>query len=294
VRGLTKRYGAAKAVDAVDLTVQEGDIYGYLGPNGAGKTTTLRMLLGLIRRDGGSVKLFGRDPAQGIAALEQVGGFVESPTFYPYLSGRENLQLLGALDGGSERRRVEEALDRVALGDRSRDRVGTYSMGMRQRLGIAAALMRSPKLLILDEPANGLDPAGIRDMRTLVSSLPEQGVTVLYSSHQLAEVEEVCNRVAIVNGGKIAFEGRLDELRASFGVAYRLETTDDQRALTASRALGVQGVRLENGALWIDASRDVVDRITVALGRAGIAIRHLAREQRSLEDLFFQVTESAA
>ena len=294
VRGLTKRYGAATAVDAVDLTVQEGDIYGYLGPNGAGKTTTLRMLLGLIRRDGGSVNLFGRDPAHGIAALERVGGFVESPTFYPYLSGRENLQLLGALDGGSERRRVEEALDRVALRDRSRDRVGTYSMGMRQRLGIAAALMRSPKLLILDEPANGLDPAGIRDMRTLVSSLPEQGVTVLYSSHQLAEVEEVCNRVAIVNGGKIAFEGRLDELRASFGVAYRLETTDDQRALTASRALGVQDVRLENGALWIDASQDVVDRITVALGRAGIAIRHLAREQRSLEDLFFQVTESAA
>jgi len=294
LRGLTKRYGTVAAVDAVDLTVEQGDIYGYLGPNGAGKTTTLRMLLGLIRRDGGSVKLFGRDPAQGIAALEQVGGFVESPTFYPYLSGRENLRLLGALDGGTDRRRVDEVLDQAGLADRARDRVGSYSLGMRQRLGIAAALLRSPKLLVLDEPANGLDPAGIRDLRTLVSSLPEQGVTVLYSSHLLAEVEEVCNRVAIVNDGRIAFEGRLDELRASFGVAYRFETADDQRALAMARAHGLHDVRLENGALWLEAAQDDVDRLTVALGRAGIAIRHLAREQRSLEDLFFQVTESAA
>jgi ABC-2 type transport system ATP-binding protein len=156
VRGLTKRYGAVAAVDAVDLTVEQGDIYGYAGPNGAGKTTTLRMLFGLIRRDGGSVKLFGRDPAHGIAALEQVGGFVKSPTFYPYLSGRENLRLLGALDGGSDRQRMGELLDQVGLADRAGDRVGTYSLGMRQRLGIAASLMRSPKLLVLDEPANGL------------------------------------------------------------------------------------------------------------------------------------------
>src|SRR6478735_7622899 len=189
VRGLEKRYGEAAVVDSVDLTVEEGDIYGYLGPNGAGKTTTLRMLLGLIRRDGGSVRLFDRDPADGIGALEHVAGFVESPSFYPYLSGRENLQLLGALDGGSERRRVDGVLEQVGLLDRAGDRVGTYSLGMRQRLGIASALMRSPKLLILDEPANGLDPAGMRDMRALVSGLPAQGVTVVYSSHLLAEVE---------------------------------------------------------------------------------------------------------
>lgn len=293
-RGLEKRYGPVPVVDSVDLTVEEGDIYGYLGPNGAGKTTTLRMLLGLIRRDGGSVKLFGRDPAHGIHALEHVAGFVESPSFYPYLSARENLRLLGALDGDSNRRRVDEALEQVGLVERARDRVGTYSLGMRQRLGIASALMRSPKLLVLDEPGNGLDPAGMRDMRTLISSLPEHGVTVLYSSHLLAEVEEVCNRVAIVNGGRIAFEGRLDELRASFGSAYRLQTSDDARALAMARQLATEDARLENGALWLDSPPEAVDRLAVALGRAGIAIRHLAREQRSLEDLFFRLTEATA
>jgi ABC-2 type transport system ATP-binding protein len=290
VRGLVKEYGSIRAVDHVDLTVEAGDIYGYLGPNGAGKTTTLRMLLGLIRRDGGIVTLFGRDPAHGVVALDHVAGFVESPTFYPYLSGRENLQLLGALDGGVDRRRIDDVLDQVELLDRSRDRVGTYSLGMRQRLGIAAALLRDPRLLILDEPANGLDPAGIRDMRTLIASLPDRGVTVLYSSHLLAEVEEVCNRVAIVNGGRIAFEGRLDELRASFGAAYRLATSDDERAIATAAGLGLD-VRREGEALWLDAAEEAADRLTLELGRAGIAIRHFAREQRSLEELFFRLTE---
>ena len=294
VRGLVKTYGPNRVVDAVDLTVEQGDIYGYLGPNGAGKTTTLRMMLGLIRRDGGSVKLFGRDPAAGIDALEHVAGFVEAPTFYPYLTGRENLEFLGTLDGGVTRRRLDEVLDRVGLLDRAGDRVGTYSLGMRQRLGIAASLMRSPKLLVLDEPANGLDPAGMRDLRALVSSLPEQGVTVLYSSHLLSDVEEVCNRVAIVNGGKISFEGRLDELRASFAAPYRLETGDDGRALVAAKASGALDARIENGAVWLEASSDVVDRLTVTLGRAGIPIRSLGQERRTLEDLFFRITEEAA
>jgi ABC-2 type transport system ATP-binding protein len=293
VRDLVKTYGAIRAVDHVDLTVETGDIYGYLGPNGAGKTTTLRMLLGLIRRDGGSVTLFGRDPAHGVVALDHVAGFVESPTFYPYLSGRENLQLLGALDGGVDRKRIDDVLDQVELRDRSRDRVGTYSLGMRQRLGIAAALLRDPRLLILDEPANGIDPAGIRDMRTLIASLPDRGVTVLYTSHLLAEVEEVCNRVAIVNDGRIAFEGRLDELRASFGISYRLETADDAAARAVARDLGVFAEASDHG-LSLDGDRDAVDRLTVELGRQGIAIRHLARQQRSLEDLFFQLTEAAS
>jgi ABC-2 type transport system ATP-binding protein len=163
---------------------------------------------------------------------------------------------------------------------------------MRQRLGIAAALLRDPRLLVLDEPANGLDPAGIRDMRTLIASLPERGVTVLYSSHLLAEVEEVCNRVAIVNDGKIAFEGRLDELRASFGMSYRLETSDDTAAAVAARDLGI-AVHATADGLALDAEPEAVDRCTIELGRRGIAIRHLAREQRSLEDLFFQLTEDA-
>jgi ABC-2 type transport system ATP-binding protein len=293
VRGLVKRYGPIAAVDHVDLTVEPGDIYGYLGPNGAGKTTTLRMLLGLIRRDGGSVALFGRDPADGIVALDHVAGFVESPTFYPYLTGRENLQLFGALDGGVAPARVDDVLDQVELRGRARDRVGNYSLGMRQRLGIAAALLRDPKLLILDEPANGLDPGGIRDMRTLIASLPDRGVTVLYSSHLLAEVEEVCTRVAIVNGGAIAFEGRLDELRASFGISYRLETADDQAAMAAARDLDLS-IAVNDGGLSLDADESAVDRLTVELGRRGIAIRHLARQQRSLEDLFFQLTEEEA
>jgi len=294
VRGLVKTYGPNRVVDAVDLTVEQGDIYGYLGPNGAGKTTTLRMMLGLIRRDGGSVKLFGRDPAAGIGALQHLAGFVEAPTFYPYLTGRENLEFLGTLDGGVPGRRQDEVLDRVGLLDRACDRVGTYSLGMRQRLGIAASLMRSPKLLVLDEPANGLDPAGMRDLRALVSSLPEQGVTVLYSSHLLSDVEEVCNRVAIVNGGKISFEGRLDELRASFAAPYRLETGDDGRALVAAKASGALDARIENGAVWLETSSDVVDRLTVTLGRAGIPIRSLGQERRTLEDLFFRLTEEAA
>jgi ABC-2 type transport system ATP-binding protein len=290
VRGLVKSYGPITAVDHVDLTVETGDIYGYLGPNGAGKTTTLRLLLGLIRRDGGTVALYGRDPADGIEALEHVAGFVESPTFYPYLSGRENLQLFGALDGGADRKRIDAVLGQVGLLARARDAVGTYSLGMRQRLGIAASLMRSPKLLVLDEPANGLDPAGIRDLRTLVSQLPDQGVTVLYSSHLLAEVEEVCNRVAIVNGGAIAFEGALDELRASFGGGYRIESSDNRRALAVARIAGTDA-KIEDGAIWLDAPQDVVDRVTIELGRANIAIRRLTPEQRSLEELFFQLTE---
>jgi ABC-2 type transport system ATP-binding protein len=292
VRGLVKRYGEIAAVDHVDLTVEEGDIYGYLGPNGAGKTTTLRMLLGLIRRDGGSVALFGRDPASGVAALEGVAGFVESPTFYPYLSGRENLRLFGALDGGVGRTVIDSVLERVELRDRAGDRVGTYSLGMRQRLGIAAALLRDPKLLVLDEPANGLDPAGIRDLRALVSSLPAQGVTVLYSSHLLAEVEEVCNRVAIVNAGRIAFEGTLDDLRASFETTYRLQTSDDVRAAAVARAVDGAEVRIDRAGLWIDASQDAVDEISVRLGGEGIPIRRLTREQGSLEDLFFRITEA--
>jgi ABC-2 type transport system ATP-binding protein len=290
VRGLVKTYGAIRAVDDVDLTVEAGDIYGYLGPNGAGKTTTLRMLLGLIRRDGGSVSLFGRDPARGIDALEHVAGFVESPTFYPYLSGRENLRLFDALDGGARGRRIDEVLDQVELLGRAGDRVGTYSLGMRQRLGIAAALLREPRLLILDEPANGLDPAGIRDMRTLIASLPGRGVTVLYSSHLLAEVEEVCNRVAIVNDGRIAFEGRLDALRASFGTTYRLDTADDAEASAVARELGVDA-RVDADALSLEAERETVDRLTIELGRRGVAIRELTQRQRSLEDLFFKLTE---
>ena len=230
VRGLVKRYGELIAVDNVDLTVEQGDVFGYLGPNGAGKTTSLRMMLGLIRPDAGTVRLFGRDPQLGVAALAGVAGFVEAPAFYPYLSGRENLRLCAALDGGDAAARIDEVLDVVEMADRAKDRVGGYSHGMRQRLGIAAALLRRPRLLLLDEPATGLDPGGMRDMRELIRDLAARGITVLLSSHLLVEVEELCNRVAIVRRGGVVYEGALAELRDRAGVSYRLRTDEDERA----------------------------------------------------------------
>jgi ABC-2 type transport system ATP-binding protein len=186
-RGLVKRYGDILAVAGVDLTVEPGDVFGYLGPNGAGKTTSLRMMLGLIRPTGGSVELFGHDPVvDGARALEGVAGFVEGPRFYPYLSGRRNLQLLGDYDEPNSRSRIEEVLEAVELRDRAKDRVGGYSHGMRQRLGIAASLLRQPRLLLLDEPATGLDPAGMRDMRDLVRRLAGDGITILLARPLLA------------------------------------------------------------------------------------------------------------
>ncbi len=207
-RGLVKRYGHVTAVDHVDLTVEAGDVYGYLGPNGAGKTTSLRMLLGLIRPDAGVARLFGRDPlVEGARALDGVAGFVEAPRFYPYLTGRRNLELVAALDGNGAAGRIGEALDTVELADRAGDRVGGYSHGMRQRLGIAGALLRDPRLLLLDEPTTGLDPGGMRDMRRLIRRLAEGGITVLLSSHLMGEVEELCDRVAIVRRGRVVYEG---------------------------------------------------------------------------------------
>src|SRR3954452_13468285 len=222
IRGLAKRYGQIIAVDHVDLTVNQGDVFGYLGPNGAGKTTSLRMMLGLIRPTAGEVRLFGNDPQLSVKALEGVAGFVEAPSFYPYLSGRENLRLFAALDGGEAAARIEESLGIVGLATRAKDRGGGYSHGMRQRLGIAAALLRKPRLLMLDEPATGLDPGGMRDMRDLIRNLSGQGMTVLLSSHLLTKVEELCNRVAIVREGRVAYQGSLEELRRQAGSGYLL------------------------------------------------------------------------
>src|SRR5439155_18203429 len=252
VRGLVKRYGRLTAVDQVDLTVESGDVYGFLGPNGAGKTTTLRMLLGLIRRDAGSIRLFGRDPAADpLAALARVAGFIEEPQLYPYLSGRANLQLLAALDRGhAGRAQIDEVLDMVELRERADDRVGEYSQGMRQRLGLASCLIRQPRLLLLDEPANGVDPAGIRFFRALLRRLADEGMTILLSSHLLAEVQEVCNRVAVINNGRVVHEGALADLTAGSGSNYRLQTTDAVRAADAIERLdGVRGFRREHDEL---------------------------------------------
>src|SRR3954464_7147373 len=235
--GVTKRYGDLKAVDAVSLQVGQGEVYGVLGPNGAGKTTFLRMLFGLIRPDAGTIGVFGRTWAtHGIATLDGVAGFIESPAFYPYLTGRQNLEGLGLLDGGVRRDRLGEILELVDLTDRAEDKVGGYSYGMRQRLGVAASLIREPRLLVLDEPANGLDPAGIRDMRALVKRLAGRGLPVLLSSHHMDEVEEICDNVTIMRRGSVAFHGAIAELRAMApDPGYALETTDDVRAVALAQ-----------------------------------------------------------
>jgi ABC-2 type transport system ATP-binding protein len=294
-RGLVKRYGEITAVDHVDLTVSAGDVYGYLGPNGAGKTTSLRMLLGLIRPDEGSAKLFGRDPLlEGARALDGVAGFVEAPRFYPYLSGRRNLELVAALDGGGAAGRIDEALDVVDLADRARDRVGGYSHGMRQRLGIAGALLRDPRLLLLDEPTTGLDPAGMRDMRALIRRLADQGITVLLSSHLMAEVEELCDRVAIVSDGRVIHEGSLAELIASTAGRYELRTSDDVYAVElAARHLGVYDVALADRGITFRASEDAATELSIELGRAGVGISALVPRTATLEELFFRMTEGS-
>jgi ABC-2 type transport system ATP-binding protein len=292
VRGLVKRYGEIVAVDHVDLTVERGDVYGYLGPNGAGKTTSLRMMLGLIAPTEGTARLFGRDPQAGVAALEGVAGFVEAPRFYPYLTGRRNLELLAAFDGGDAVERIPGALETVELTDRAKDKVGGYSHGMRQRLGFAAALLRDPKLLLLDEPATGLDPAGMRDMRRLIRRLADEGMTVLLSSHLLAEVEELCNRVAIVRSGRIVYEGRISELKRTAASSYRLRTTDDARALEVCRAQpGIESPVAEGGEIHFTADEDAIPELSVALVEAGATIRALAPQTVTLEDLFFSLTE---
>jgi ABC-2 type transport system ATP-binding protein len=292
-RGLVKRYDDVLAVDRIDLNVRAGDVYGFLGPNGAGKTTTLRMALGLITPTAGSVELFGRDPMRvGARALEGVAGFVEGPRFYPYLTGAKNLQLLAALDGDGAAGRIAEVLGVVDLTPRAGHRVGGYSHGMRQRLGIAAALLRRPRLLILDEPATGLDPAGMRDMRALIRRLADDGITVLLSSHQLPEVQELCDRVAIVDGGRVVYEGALADLRRQGGAGYRLRTTDDPRALQIlDTHAGVEQARSGEHGLAFQAEEKDVARVSLALAGAGIGILALTPELATLEDLFFGLTE---
>jgi ABC-2 type transport system ATP-binding protein len=292
-RGLVKRYGEIVAVNDVDLMVEAGDVFGYLGPNGAGKTTSLRMLLGLIRPTAGSIRLFGRDPlADGASALDGIAGFVEGPRFYPYLSARRNLRLLADYDDRGARLRIDEMLELVDLHTRADDRVGGYSHGMRQRLGIAASLLRAPRLLLLDEPTTGLDPAGMRDMRALVKRLASEGITVLLSSHLLSEVEELCNRVAIIRSGRIVYAGGLSDLMATATGGYRLSCTDLERGRAVCLAqTGIRDLTLEDGTLTFAAEQSDVADLTIALGEAHIGITALVPEKATLEELFLGLTE---
>ena len=283
-RALTKRFGDTLAVDALDLSVTRGETFGFLGPNGAGKTTTLRMLLGLVRPTSGEARLDAGD-APG---LTRVGAMVEEPAFYPWLSGRANLRVLAGAGAPLPQEDIEAAMERAGIADAAGDKVKTYSQGMRQRLGLAAALMRRPAILLLDEPTNGLDPGGIRDFRTLLKDVAAQGVTVFLSSHLLTEVERLCDRVAIVNRGRLAAVGPLGQLEG-MGPVVRVEVdpSDVERAM---ELLASRRPRPVAGGVIIVAApsgREVAEQ----LARGGVYPEALSVGRRSLEDVFMELTE---
>jgi ABC-2 type transport system ATP-binding protein len=290
--GLVKRYGATRALDGVDLRVRTGSVHGLLGPNGAGKTTLLRILFGLVRADEGRIRLFGRTREDvGNRTLDGVGGFVDGPRFYPYLTGLRSLELLAAYDGGTPAATIAGALADVGLTARAHERTSRYSLGMRQRLGIAAALLRSPRLLILDEPANGLDPAGARDLRQLIRRLAAGGLTTLLSSHVMADIEALCDDVTILHGGAVTFAGPLADLRGRApSPVCRLTTSDDRRAHDVAPP-SVSVTAHPDGGLTVSARPDDLDAYVIALGRHGIAIRALTPEATPLEALFLALTD---
>jgi ABC-type multidrug transport system ATPase subunit len=289
-RALTKRYGdAIVAVDDLELRVRRGEVYGFLGPNGAGKTTTMRMLLGLVRPTSGDAAVLGVPPGspQGLA---RIGAMVEAPAFYPYLSGRDNLRVLARHAGVSEDR-VDAVLGEVRLSDRAADRWRTYSQGMKQRLGVAAALLKDPELLILDEPTNGLDPAGMAEMRDFIRSLGKGGRTVLLSSHLMAEIEQVSDRVGVIRAGSLVAEGTVDELRGSAGLRVRAEPLAEAARLIDALP-DVDDVTRVDGLLEVAVDSSEAATINRVLVEAGIAVSELYAQKASLEDVFLELTTS--
>jgi ABC-2 type transport system ATP-binding protein len=290
-QGLTKRFGARTAVDRLDLAVRGGSVFGFLGPNGAGKTTTIGMLLGLIRPSAGSAQVLGYDVQRDTAlALAGVGAMIEAPAFYPYLSGRDNLRVL-ARAGGLPTTRVDAALDVVELADRARDKFRAYSQGMRQRLGIAAALLHEPQLIVLDEPTNGLDPAGQIEIRALIRTLAQSGRTIFLSSHMLHEVEQICDDVAILRDGRVVANGPVPTLlRRGRGMLVRV-VGDSDRAAALLRGLDwVGGVELHDGALLVDAPIERAAELNTVLAAHTIAVAELRAYEQRLEDFFLEVT----
>ena len=288
-QGLTKRFGRVVAVDDLDLEVAEGDVYGFLGPNGSGKTTTVRMLLGLVLATSGTVELLGRKmPKNAGEVLPQVGALVEGPAAYAGMSGRANLALLDAMGQRGSRvdraGRIDDALDRVGLGGVDSRPVRAYSLGMRQRLGLAATLIRRPRLLVLDEPTNGLDPQGIREIRDLLAELNREGTTVFLSSHLLAEVEQLCDRVGVLDRGRLVVQDRLDALRGPTG-RLRVRTPDVD---TARALLDGQVELADDQELYVrhpDAA--TLNRLLV---EGGVRVELLAPEHRTLEDVVLEAT----
>ena len=291
---LTKRFGERVAVDAVSLSVPRGTAYGFLGHNGAGKTTLIRMLLGLTHIDGGSATVRGLPvPAQRAQALSRVGAIVEEPSFYPHLTGRENLKIAAAVRGPEARSRIDGALDRVGLAHRADDRVVTYSLGMRQRLGVARCLLSDPELLILDEPMNGLDPGGMLDMRRMIRALvEEEGRTVFISSHLLDEIEKTCDLAAIIDGGRVIAQGPIEELVAGGSGELIVECDDAERALALLAGESrVRDLRREHGALRMKLlGPEQAGEINARLVQAGVVVSRLEPVRHSLEERFLEMT----
>lgn len=293
--GLAKHFGDLAAVDGIDLAVPTGSTYGFLGPNGSGKTTTIRVLLGLVNPTGGSWSLLGEPmPERSMAALPRVGALVEGPAFYPWLSGYENLARMDALgpDGRSStrERRIADALSRVGLSAASGKRYRAYSLGMRQRLGLAWALARPRQLLVLDEPTNGMDPQGTREIRHLVRQLADEGTTVFLSSHLLSEVEQICTHVGVMHRGKLAMQGTMDELRASSEARLRVEPDDPVRAAEVLSAMGLSDVARRGGEVLATLGDVPPEECNRRLVEAGVGVRLLVKERASLEDAFVALT----
>jgi ABC-2 type transport system ATP-binding protein len=291
--GLVKRFGRRRpvvAVDDVDLAVRPGEVYGFLGPNGAGKTTTLRMVLGLVRPTSGTASVLG-EPAGSRAALARTGAMIEGPAFYPYLSGADNLRVL-ARYAGVPAGRVRPALASVDLDAGASDAFSSYSLGMKQRLGVAAALLKDPDVVVLDEPTNGLDPAGMRDMRGLVVDLGRQGRTVILSSHLMAEVQEVCDRVGVIVRGRLVVESTVEELRG--GSELRLTTTRPMEAREVVAALPfVSHVHTLGDDLGVRVAEPDTPELVRRVVAAGIDVHEVRRVERELEDVFFELTGSS-
>jgi ABC-2 type transport system ATP-binding protein len=293
--GLTKRFGDRTVVDGVELAIPNGSVCGFVGPNGAGKTTTIRMLLGLVRPTAGSGSILGGSLADPATYLHKVGALIEAPAFYPQLSGRGNLKALARL-GRLPVSAIAPALERAGLTARAGDRYRTYSLGMKQRLGIAAALLPGPELLVLDEPTNGLDPAGIVEMRGLIRSFADDGITVLVSSHLISEIEQICDYVVMIRAGRLVHQGSVAELQAAQHPDYLIAAEHDEDRGRLAELLEAAGcavtVRPDEAALLVEASDLSAADLNRLAGRGGITLRQLSERTRSLERAFFALTGS--
>jgi len=295
-RNLSKQYGTRLAVDHLNLEVHCGDIFGFLGPNGAGKTTTIRMALGLIAPSAGSVEMLGKDIAiHGSHILPRVGALVETPALYLYMSGRDNLRAVGSVLGGVPEKRIDAVLELVGLRIRQKDRVRTYSLGMKQRLGVAMALLQDPDVLILDEPANGLDPAGIVEMRDLMHRLSSEGKTIFISSHLLTEVQQICTRAAIIHLGKLVKESTIEELTAGQGeFAVTLERAQEALALLKGQSWGKSAHLDGSGALITLAPEGRGRNLNLFLVNTGFAPDTITPSIEDLEQVFLRLTNSGS